>query len=62
MAKWLPRLTTNQEIPGSTPGTLASVSFLDESETVDLFKPCLNLSTNEKKIRTVLNAYILLYI
>ena len=30
MAKWLPRLTTNQEIPGSTPGRLVHFIFFVE--------------------------------
>ncbi|KAI8388728.1 uncharacterized protein BYT42DRAFT_561023 [Radiomyces spectabilis] len=38
MAKWIRRLTTNQEIPGSTPGSLVFSSYLFFDPDVSLMK------------------------
>lgn len=40
MAQWIRRLTTNQEIPGSTPGSLNFLFLLFPQKVVYVDVPC----------------------
>ncbi|RCH89950.1 hypothetical protein CU097_011418 [Rhizopus azygosporus] len=54
MAQWIRRLTTNQEIPGSTPGSLTSLFFTPRSRSfkttnrMPAFNLCVVMNTSNQ--------------